>query len=214
MKKLSLLMALAMLITVGGVYATWTYSEGVMSTKVHEHFNISLVGATSTNAKGTLTVDPSGLSIVIDNDGNYAPEMTVSGSVKVYFKPADNVSDDVNEGKINLKFQLSASQAGQQMGNVAESIVYQFEDEDPIQVFSAYNQDEHDVDTSAPSWDGEKSAWCYEISWDQIDDLIVLNTAGFTGEDKALLTYNEYKAFESAINSQSYGISVWEPTTP
>lgn len=210
MKKLSLLMALAMIITIGGVYATWTYSEGVMSTKVHEHFNISLVGATSTNAKGTLTVDPSGLSIVIDNNGDYEPVMTISGSVKVYFTPADNVSDDVKQGKIKLKFQLAASRAGSQMENIADTIEYKYEDEDPIKVFSKYDQDEHDVNTSAPTQVGQ--AWCYEIPWDTIDDLIVLNTAGFTGADKALLTYDEYKAFETAINSQSYGISVWEPT--
>lgn len=211
MKKLSLLMALAMLITIGGVYATWSYSEGVMYTKVHEHFTISIAGAVSEDAKGVITVDTSGLSILIDNDGNYVPEMTISGAIKVYFKPATGVNDDVAAGDIDLKFSFSASRGGTQLPNVADTIEYQFEGEDPIKVFSKYDQDEHDVNTADRTWDGEKGAWCYVIPWDTIDDLIVLNTAGFEGE-KALKSFAEFQAFETAINSQSYGISVWEPT--
>ena len=214
MKKLSLLMALAMIITIGGVYATWTYNEGAMYVEVHEHFTISMAGVAAENAKGVVTIDTSGLSIVIDDDGGYVPRMDMSGSVKIYFAPASGAGEDAKAGKINLMYKLSASRGGTKMENVADTIEYQFGTDPAIKMFTTYDQADHEVTIpDAPRWVEEKQAFCYEIPASEFVDLIVLNTAGFTGEN-ALDSYDKFEAFEKAINSQSYGISVWEPVSP
>ena len=65
---------------------------------------------------------------------------------------------------------------------------------------------EKTVDTSDPKWDDTQKVWYYDIPYTTIADMIQLNSAQFK-----LDSYQEFKAFESAINSLSYGINVWEP---
>ena len=206
MKKLSLLMALAMIITIGGVYANWVYHEGVMSTEVHDHFSIKMAGVESENAKGVLTVDAGGLVIEVINSGSYVPELSMSGSVKVYFKPNAGVSPEAERGELDLAFKLSASRGGGKLENVAYDITYTYEDY-TTEVFSKYDQDVHDVTDTAEK--NDQGVWVFEIPASEIEQLIVLNEAGLSG-DNALDSFAKFKAFEQAINSQSFGISVWE----
>ena len=90
MKKLSILIALALILTVGGVYATWNYAQGSVpsvpkaldgSTKITDK-------VVDSKSKGNIYVDPSNLLIQIDdaNNDHYA-ELTVTGSIKITFTP-------------------------------------------------------------------------------------------------------------------------------
>ena len=215
MKKLSLLMALAMLITVGGVYATWIYNEGAASS-AHEHFaEIRFDEEGDINsARGTIKVDTTGLAIEIDHEGDYVPRMYMTGSVYVYFKPSDT-APDVADGVIELEFALSASQLMQQVTGVRDLIKYQYgeTENDAVNVFSTYDETYHAV-VGAPTFveeAGTYQGWYrYEITADQLDDLMVLNTDAFLANNKelALTKYSMFTTYKTAVNSFRYGITV------
>lgn len=89
-RVLSLLIALAILVTVGGVYATWLYAETDM-TAVHGHIgSFGLASAEINNSKGTFTVDASSAHLVIDQTAadNYFAKLTATGTITVKFTPS------------------------------------------------------------------------------------------------------------------------------
>ena len=95
---------MALVITITGVYAAWTYSEGsVAATTKYLDGVTSITTATQTNAKGVITVDPSNFSIVIDDTNHdYVGELSVTGSIKITFTPNAGASVD----KIKMQYKL------------------------------------------------------------------------------------------------------------
>ena len=96
-KKLGLLAGLALCVTVGGVYATWTYAEGGATNSELKTVDISITAATNTNSKGTIDIVSSNLTLVIENDGNYNAVLKPQGEIEVKFTPAVGASvTDIN----------------------------------------------------------------------------------------------------------------------
>ena len=90
-KYISLLIALAMLVTMGGVYAAWVYAETDM-TAVHGHIgSFGLANAEINNSKGTITVDASNAHLTIDQTSatNYNANLTATGTILVKFSPSE-----------------------------------------------------------------------------------------------------------------------------
>ncbi len=90
-KYISLLIALAMLVTMGGVYAAWVYAETDM-TSVHGHIgSFGLANAEINNSKGTITVDASNAHLTIDQTSasNYNANLTATGTILVKFSPSE-----------------------------------------------------------------------------------------------------------------------------
>lgn len=66
-KKLSALIAAALCVTVGGVYATWQYAEdGAKEATADLAIGISSIGASTT--KGSISLDKTGITASIDHD--------------------------------------------------------------------------------------------------------------------------------------------------
>ena len=65
MKKLASLMTAAMVMTVGGVYATWSYAQG-NATQTEKTIYTSLTDVASTTSKGTIHIDATGVTVAID----------------------------------------------------------------------------------------------------------------------------------------------------
>lgn len=94
-KSLSLLIVLAICITIGGVYATWLYAEQDM-TAVHGHIgSFGLANAEINNSKGTITVDASNAHLVIDQSAtdNYKAKLDATGTILVKFSPSQIFKD-------------------------------------------------------------------------------------------------------------------------
>lgn len=90
-KSISLILVLAILITIGGVYAAWLYAETPLNA-VHGHVgSFGLATAVVNNSKGTITVDGSNAHLSIDQaaDNDYTAKLTASGSITVTFQPSD-----------------------------------------------------------------------------------------------------------------------------
>lgn len=114
MKKLSVLIALALCLTIGGVYAAWNYSQGNVQTAfgniaVGQNHQISITEAITDNSKGTISVDATNLKFVIDDTGSHVAGLTITGSVKVSFTPNAGADEEVATNGIPLKFTLSSS---------------------------------------------------------------------------------------------------------
>lgn len=113
-RVLSLLIALAILVTVGGVYATWLYAETDM-TAVHGHIgSFGLASAEINNSKGTFTVDASSAHLVIDQTAadNYVAKLTAAGTITVKFTPSTifgNSNPDL--GTFNVVYSLVTDNA-------------------------------------------------------------------------------------------------------
>lgn len=90
-RVLSLLIALAILVTVGGVYATWLYAQSDM-TAVHGHIgSFGLASAEINHPQGTFTVDATNAHLLIDQTApdNYTAILKAEGTITVKFTPSD-----------------------------------------------------------------------------------------------------------------------------
>ena len=108
--KIALLAALSTAVTVGGVYATWTFAEkdsAAASTSV----NVAMTGVNSETEKGTLSVmvmGSNGFSLAVDdaNNDHYA-EAKKSGVVTVTFTPSASASETVKTTGVDVKCIIS-----------------------------------------------------------------------------------------------------------
>ena len=98
-KSISLILVLAILITVGGVYAAWLYAETPL-TAVHGHIgSFGLATAVINNSKGTIEVDGSNAHLSIDQTAadDYTANLVATGDVVITFRPSE-VFTNSNQG--------------------------------------------------------------------------------------------------------------------
>lgn len=106
MKKFTMLVALILCVTIGGVYATWTYQGGEVQ-QLHQHFNVYMGAVDNDEAKGVLKTVMNALSIKLDDANNdYVAEAAVEGYIEFVFAPKTNASDTVRDEGIDLTFAL------------------------------------------------------------------------------------------------------------
>ena len=116
MKKISLLIALCMLLTIGGVYATWTYTGNDVLDK-NDVVSMNLTEATSQGAHGEYTIDTSNLKLTIDpkvgagalNNHTTALYYNDGGYVRVTFTPNENAPQEIKDNGLLSYFSLSLS---------------------------------------------------------------------------------------------------------
>ena len=99
MKKVSILIALALLLTVGGVYATWTYANQPI-TAVSRTATIQMAALGTESEAGVITPLFNGARIVIDDTGSYKAGVTTEGSLDITFQPNAGSPDNIKDGII------------------------------------------------------------------------------------------------------------------
>lgn len=111
MKKLSLLIALCMLISIGGVYATWTYvrNSDVADESVNMAMNLTEVAYSGSN--GAFKVDTSTLKLSIDpkSGTTHTTSLVIEGEVKIVFTPATFAPAEVKENAVDSTFEFKLS---------------------------------------------------------------------------------------------------------
>ena len=102
MKKLSLLIALALIVTIGGVYAAWNYGQGpTASLEITREINMAQVN-TSSN-KGTISADPTNVSFLVDDKGGFVAELNGTGFFAITFTAADGADQTVKDNGIKMQ---------------------------------------------------------------------------------------------------------------
>ena len=109
MRKLSILIALILCVTIGGVYATWNYAQGNVASTT-KYASMIITDKVVDTAKGTITVDTSNLIVTIDDSNNdFKGEMALSGYVTVTFTPNTGADEDVSSHGIPLQYSLGTT---------------------------------------------------------------------------------------------------------
>lgn len=114
MKKLSAIIAFALIITIGGVYAAWHYNRGEVSLELTR--SATMASIQSDTSKGSIEIDKdengesrNSLKFLVDDTGvtDWKADLVTSGSVWVKFTPAANADATVQEDGIALKVTIT-----------------------------------------------------------------------------------------------------------
>lgn len=106
MKKLSLLVALMLCITIGGVYATWSYAGTNDIADAYAEAKVTITDAVLAGANGTYTIE-SNLMLSVDqaNEDHEAELVFASNDsnpifLKVTFAPSDFASQEIKNNAV------------------------------------------------------------------------------------------------------------------
>lgn len=195
MKKMSFILALALLVTVGGVYASWNYSRGTLAT-TDITFNGRMADIVSGTAKGTIQVVENSNTLTFKVDdvdaADYVAALVPSGQVQIQFKAAVGAdSAVVTQG---IKLQATVTVAGTK---------------------TPYNNGTKDLAIFAPKASntfvlngGEKVKPNTSITILATD---IANAINFCeGETVVLDTYEDNLAFEQAMGTYTITVTISE----
>ena len=105
MKKLSLLLVLAMILTVSGVYAVWTFTQSTDIMDINTTSVINMTNATSIGTYGTYEFDNQ-LSMTIDPKENttHTTALYVTGTLTIKFTPNAYAPTEIRDNGVNSYF--------------------------------------------------------------------------------------------------------------
>ena len=199
MKKFTVLVALILCVTIGGVYATWTYQGGEVQ-ELHQHFTVYMGAVDNDEAKGVLKTVTNALNIRLDDANNdYTAEADVTGYLEFVFAPKKNASDSVREEGIDLVFDLEQTDPAMQFenknvftitgghGDLGKGVLITSEN---VATLSA-----HGTDLTA-----HVGSFYYCVEASTINDMITT--------DVYLPTYEDYLAMSNLLNSTQAKIGI------
>ena len=194
MKKISILIALCMLLTVGGVYATWIYSGNQLASQTEPFVSkMGVLGYEGTS--GSYTFTHNDLDFAVEPDDQQTKNTTIawgSGSMTLVFTPKKDISDVALANALNatLTVEISSSSAG----------VYNEET-----VFSVDPGFKVVLNTEENAWvettNENGTYYTYTITADTIKGAISIGNFSLPTEDD----YNDFKA---AINDVTFRVKV------
>ncbi|MBR2022920.1 MAG: hypothetical protein IJ996_00190 [Clostridia bacterium] len=214
MKKLSGIIAAAVCVTIGGVYATWTFADNNDIARVQTGLTVGLTEIqTSGTAAGTYTFKDNTLSIVVDqtDTGNHTAKLIIDGSVTIVFTPNANAGNAVTEGAIKTIYRVEPSVALTSWTYDDDS-----DDEGAKQIFTVNSENQIidgvvGVSATAKSWTKETSgeltgSFTYVLTGAELASLIGINN--FVIESKA-----EHESFDGALTKGQFILYVNDFTT-
>ena len=115
MKKLSVLLALLLCITIGGVYATWSYAGTDDIADAFAEAKVTITDAELTGANGTYKIE-SNLTLSVDqaNDEHEAELVFAANNddaiyLKVTFTPATNAPQTIKDNAVPSEFYFTTT---------------------------------------------------------------------------------------------------------
>ena len=210
-KKVTLLAGLLAFVTVGGVYATWTYAGNDMA-DVSSLVSVQLSGVEFKGFAGTYTID-SNLSLHIDQESPASHK-----AVLKYYQGTTEITD-VNTTVLTIKFTPSsnASDTVKEQGiaswftfKVSDAMQYQIDEHGNYDATSGTLTDIFSFDAHADA-KGHKITWS-PIDGEDLDDDIdyfqytmtlgQFKTHVFLSREFTLDSIEEYRAFEAALKGK------------
>lgn len=134
MRKLSFLIALCTLLTVGGVYATWTYMETNNVADETIHMAVNLGNVEFAGSYGTYVVNADNVKMTIDpaEGTTHNTALYVTGELVITFTTNINAPDAIKQNGVDSTFQFSLGTGtweyeGQQILTIPHSEAHAFE---------------------------------------------------------------------------------------
>lgn len=110
MKRLGAIIAIALVLTIGGVYATFSYANGGVVSSENESISKELAGMTDTTAKGTITIKSNNFKIIVDDfNNNLHTAGRFENKTTINFTPAPLADADVRANGIKLKLTITVT---------------------------------------------------------------------------------------------------------
>lgn len=175
-------MAGALLTTVGGVYAQFTYAQGnVEQAEISMQKNLA-TAATNTE-KGTINVTGDFLVSIDDTNNDLMTETTISGDLTISFTPAQGADADVRDNGIPLKMTIAIGGTNAYAGQVL------------FELTSAYT-------AGGVALNGGN----------KVKDEITVNLSNYISwkQEFTLSTLAEYNAFKAAFEGTTITVTVSE----
>lgn len=123
-KGLTLFGTMALCVTIGGVYATWTYAQST-ATSLEDQEISTTITVGSKVSKGDIVLDTNTLELIVSNDGDYNTKLTLQGALTVHFAPTQNAEVKNAPSTINVQYQLTASNGWTfKDGDAAEQAIF------------------------------------------------------------------------------------------
>lgn len=110
-----------MIVTVGGVYATWNYAETAMHDVTHEFKNLGITDVDTRTVSGSVSVTDT-LILKIDDEGNFTPgwdsDVTAAnaGNLQMVFTPNPGANDTSFTYTVTIKKNTYTPDGGQAVG--------------------------------------------------------------------------------------------------
>lgn len=183
MKKISLIMLLCLCITIGGVYATWVYSQSDDVADITGAKAITMTEATFTGTYGTYSVDSSAVEMVVDpKEGTtHTTALKIEGDVVIKFTPNTYAPAEVKANGVPSTFAFSLSKNPWNYADTAIMIV---------------DTEKHNI-----TWTPAGNYFTYTITADDLYDYITLTE--FTLDTKA-----EYDAYDAVLTEGQIVLTV------
>ena len=110
MKRLGAIIAIALVLTIGGVYATFNYAQGGVVSLENETISKELAGKTINTAKGEIKIKSNNFKITVDDlDGNLHTKGHFENKTTINFTPAPLADADVRANGIKLKLTITVT---------------------------------------------------------------------------------------------------------
>ncbi len=198
MKKLGLLMAMALTVTVGGVYATWTYAKGTDVADETVNMTLNLTDVAYIGSNGTYKIDTTGLTLKIDPKAGTAhtTALYVDGEIVITFTPNTHAPEDVKENAVASTFQFGLTNSNWTFDDDGEG------GEAAKTIVTLEHAEKHDI-----AWTkGADGVFSYTIDADEIAEHIHLTEFN-------LDTKVKYDAFNTALGNGQITITVSDGQT-
>ena len=203
MKKLSLLIALILCVTIGGVYATWSFSASNDIVDQSEEVLLTMAAEDVSGTDGTYTIDVSTVNITIDqkdtNDHTAKLVIDPESKVIVTFTPAPNAPNTVKDSAVASTFSLTTSKNFVYKTDANGN--YNADTGTDKAIFTLQNNVAQTI-----TWQKQTNGtFTFTLDAAALSGMITLNTF-------VLDTLAEYQAFKAAING-SFVFSVSDGRT-
>ena len=202
-KSISALLVLALMLTIGGVYAVWTYAGTNDIADAYAETKVTIADVELTGANGTYKIE-SNLVLTIDQLNKDHEAYLVFGSnndapiyLKVTFTPAENAPQTVKENAVpselyfglttDMKYSVDAA------GNYSTA-----EGAQAIDIFKFANSGNGVLD-NVFTWEEDNGTFTYTLDEAALRTQIMLNEEAFPGGKIVLDTKTEHDAFRAAL---------------
>ena len=113
MKKLSLLIVMILCVTIGSVYATWTYTQYTDVADETVNMSMNLTSVAFSGSYGTYEINTSNVTMTIDpkQGTTHTTALTITGDIVITFTPNTVAPQDIKENGVDSTFQFGLTNA-------------------------------------------------------------------------------------------------------
>ena len=208
MKRLSVIISLALVVTIGGVFAAWNYSNGT-ATGITTTRELDMASITTTVEKGKITANSEGMTLIVDDESDVAGVLNPvafkamlrgAGSINITFTPDSSAEPTVQTNGIHMIATVTVSKD-------ADATQWTADDNEQTLVDILAPNEEVDPETGkAKNVIDLGTTKTAEISADKIIKALL-----FCGGKPVILdTYQKNQEFKTAMSKYTINITISE----